>query len=42
MKFLEVVDSTKFGSVVLIDVRELKEVAELGTIPTSINVPCKF
>lgn len=38
----EVVALTKKPSVLLIDVREPSELQQLGKIPTSINIPCKF
>lgn len=28
--------------ILLIDVRELKELQETGVLPTSINIPCKL
>ena len=37
----EVIDSLKDAEKWLIDVRDAKEIAETGQIPTSINIPCK-
>lgn len=38
----EVIDSLKDTEKWLIDVRDAKDIAETGQIPTSINIPCKF
>ena len=38
----EVKDLPNHPEKLLIDVREPSEIAETGSIPTSINIPCKF
>lgn len=38
----EVKDLPNHPEKLLIDVREPAEIAETGSIPTSINIPCKF
>lgn len=38
----EVKDLPNNPEKLLIDVREPAEIAETGSIPTSINIPCKF
>lgn len=38
----EVKDLPNHPETLLIDVREPAEIAETGSIPTSINIPCKF
>lgn len=38
----EVKDLPNHPEKLLIDVREPSEVAETGSIPTAINIPCKF
>lgn len=38
----EVKDLPNHPEKVLIDVREPAEIAETGSIPTAINIPCKF
>lgn len=38
----EVKDLPNHPEKLLIDVREPAEIAETGSIPTSINIPCKY
>lgn len=38
----EVKDLPNHPEKLLIDVREPAEIAETGSIPTAINIPCKF
>lgn len=38
----EVLDIPNHPEVYLIDVRNKKEIAESGSLPESLNIPCKF